>query len=52
MVSEYDKEIDVGLIITDYYYSSKQAAKKINKSHATVVRQAQKGKLITTKNWT
>ncbi|MDG4657950.1 helix-turn-helix domain-containing protein [Ectobacillus antri] len=45
MMEVYEEEIDIEEVINKYYYSSRQVAKKIKKSHATVVRGAQNGKL-------
>ncbi|MGN4256652.1 helix-turn-helix domain-containing protein [Bacillus sp. GM_Baccil_2] len=45
IIEVYEEEINIEEIIQNYYYSSRQVAKKIKKSHATVVRRAQNGKL-------
>ncbi|MGC5325182.1 hypothetical protein [Brevibacillus sp. SYSU BS000544] len=45
LLEMHEVEFDLERTIDEYYYSSMQVAKKINKSHTTVIRQVQKGKL-------
>lgn len=45
LIRDFDNEIDLQQIIKDHFCSSKQAAAMLNKSHATIIRQVQKGKI-------
>ncbi|MBA2876284.1 helix-turn-helix domain-containing protein [Thermaerobacillus caldiproteolyticus] len=45
ILNQYKEEINLKEIVNEYYYSTKQVAKKLNKSHATIVRSVQNGKL-------
>lgn len=45
ILKDYRENIDILEIIRKYHYTSKEAAKKLNKSHATIIRNIQNGKL-------